>query len=93
MTSGTPGSIAGRCSPANVAIRRASSPDQLPVPGARVAAVFANPDAATLDRLAAEVAASRLTTPIQQTYALDQIGDAFAAFGAGTRGKLAVAIA
>jgi NADPH:quinone reductase-like Zn-dependent oxidoreductase len=69
------------------------SPDQLPLPNARVAPVFANPDAATLDRLAAEVAAGRLQTPIQQTYALDQVGDAFAAFAAGTRGKLAVTIA
>jgi NADPH:quinone reductase-like Zn-dependent oxidoreductase len=69
------------------------SPDQLPLPNARVAPVFANPDAATLDRLVAEVAAGRLKTPIQQTFALDQIGEAFAAFAAGTRGNLAIAIA
>lgn len=68
------------------------SPEQLPLPNALVAPVFASSDAATLDRLAAEVAAGRLQTSIQQTYALDQIGDAFAAFSAGTRGKLAVAI-
>jgi NADPH:quinone reductase-like Zn-dependent oxidoreductase len=68
------------------------SPDQLPVPNARVSGVFANPDAATLDRLAAEVAAGRLKTPIEQTYALDRIGEAFAAFAAGTRGKLAVSV-
>ena len=68
------------------------SPDQLPVPNASVSGVFANPDAATLDRLADEVAASRLKTPIQQTYALDQIGEAFAAFAAGTLGKLAVSV-
>jgi NADPH:quinone reductase-like Zn-dependent oxidoreductase len=68
------------------------SPDQLPVPNASVSGVFANPDAATLDRLAAECAAGRLKTPIQQTYALDRIGEAFAAFAAGTRGKLAVSV-
>ncbi|CAA9447125.1 MAG: hypothetical protein AVDCRST_MAG28-983 [uncultured Rubrobacteraceae bacterium] len=68
------------------------SPDQLPVPNARVSSVFANPDTATLDRLAAEVAAGRLKTPIEQTYALDRIGEAFAAFAAGTRGKLAVSV-
>jgi NADPH:quinone reductase-like Zn-dependent oxidoreductase len=68
------------------------SPDQLPVPNARVSGVFANPDAATLDRLAAEVAAGRLKTPIEQTYALDRVGEAFAAFAAGTRGKLAVSV-
>ena len=69
------------------------SPEQLPLPNAKVSSVFASSDAATLDRLAAEVAAGRLQTPIQQTYALDQIGEAFAAFGTGTRGKLAIAIA
>jgi NADPH:quinone reductase-like Zn-dependent oxidoreductase len=69
------------------------SPEQLPLQDAQVAPVFASSDAATLDRLAAEVAAGRLKTPIQQTYALDQLGDAFAVFGAGTRGKLAVSIA
>jgi NADPH:quinone reductase-like Zn-dependent oxidoreductase len=68
------------------------SPDQLPVPNAHVSGVFANPDAATLDRLAAEVAAGRLKTPIQQTYTLDRIGEAFAAFAAGKRGKLAVSV-
>ena len=68
------------------------SPDQLPVPNARVSGVFANPDAATLDRLADEVAAGRLETPIQQTYALDRVDEAFAAFAAGTRGKLAVSV-
>jgi NADPH:quinone reductase-like Zn-dependent oxidoreductase len=68
------------------------SAEQLPLPNAQVAPVFASSDAATLDRLAAEVAAGRLKTSIQQTYALEQIGDAFAAFEAGTRGKLAVAI-
>ncbi len=68
------------------------SPDQLPLPGARVSPVFASADAATLDRLAAEVAAGRLKTPIQRTYALDQVGEAFAAFAAGTRGKLAISI-
>ncbi len=34
-------------------------------------------DAATLDRLAAEVAAGRLKMPIQRTYALDHVGEAF----------------
>jgi NADPH:quinone reductase-like Zn-dependent oxidoreductase len=68
------------------------SPDQLPVPNASVSGVFANPDAATLDRLAAECAAGRLKTPIQQTYALDRIGEAFGASAASTRGKLAVSV-
>jgi NADPH:quinone reductase-like Zn-dependent oxidoreductase len=69
-----------------------TSPDQLPLPDARVSGVFANPDAATLDRLADEVAAGRLETPIRQTYALARVDEAFAAFAAGTRGKLAVSV-
>jgi NADPH:quinone reductase-like Zn-dependent oxidoreductase len=68
------------------------SPDQLPVPNASVSGVFANPDAATLDRLAAEVAAGRLKTPIQRTYQLDKVGQAMADFAAGTRGNLAIAL-
>jgi NADPH:quinone reductase-like Zn-dependent oxidoreductase len=69
------------------------SPDQLLLPDRQVFPIFANPDAATLDRLAAEVASGRLRTSIQRTYTLDQIGDAFAAFSGETLGKLAIAIA
>jgi NADPH:quinone reductase-like Zn-dependent oxidoreductase len=69
------------------------SPEQLPLPSARVAPVFASPDAATLDRLAAEVAAGRLQTPIQRTYRLDEVGQAMADFAAGTRGNVAIAVA
>jgi NADPH:quinone reductase-like Zn-dependent oxidoreductase len=68
------------------------SPEQLPLPNARVAPVFASPDAATLDRLAAEVAAGRLKTPIQRTYRLDEVGQAMADFAAGTRGNVAIAV-
>jgi NADPH:quinone reductase-like Zn-dependent oxidoreductase len=68
------------------------SPDQLPVPNARVSGVFANPDTATLDRLAADVVAGRLRVPIQRTYQLDELGQAMADYTAGTRGKLAVSV-
>jgi NADPH:quinone reductase-like Zn-dependent oxidoreductase len=68
------------------------SADQLPLPNAQVAPIFASPDAATLDRLAAEVAAGRLKAPIQRTYRLDQVGQAMADFAAGTRGNLAIAV-
>ena len=68
------------------------SPDQLPVPNASVSGVFANPDAATLDRLAADVVAGRLRVPIQRTYRLDELGQAMADYTAGTRGKLAVSV-
>ena len=63
-----------------------------PVAERAVAPVFASPDAATLDRLAAEVAAGRLKTPIQRTYQLDEVGQAMADFAAGTRGNLAIAV-
>ena len=68
------------------------SADQLPLPNARVVPVFASPDVATLDRLAAEVAADHLKTPIQRTYRLDEVGQAMADFAAGTRGNLAIAV-
>ena len=68
------------------------SPDQLPVPNARVSGVFAVPDTATLDRLAADVVAGRLRVPIQRTYQLDELGQAMADYTAGTRGKLAVSV-
>jgi NADPH:quinone reductase-like Zn-dependent oxidoreductase len=67
-------------------------PDQLAGRDARATSVMANADAATLDRLAAEVVAGRLRVPIQRTYPLDQIGQAMADFAAGTRGNLAVSI-
>lgn len=68
------------------------SADQLPLPDAQILPVYANADTTMLDRLAADVVAGRLKAPIQQTFALDKVGDAFAAFTAGTRGKLAVVI-
>ena len=68
------------------------SPDQLPVPNARVSGVFANPDTATLDRLTADVVAGRLRVPIQRTYQLDELGQAMADYTAGTRGNLAVSV-
>jgi NADPH:quinone reductase-like Zn-dependent oxidoreductase len=91
---GDPAHLTGLLAPGGrLASTLITSPDQLGLPEAQVTAVFADPEVATLDRLAAEVAAGRLRAPIQRTYALDQIGQAMADFGAGTRGKLAVSIA
>jgi len=56
-------------------------------------AVMANASAATLDRLAADVAAGRLTVPIARTYALAEVPAAFGDFAGGTLGKLAIAVA
>ena len=55
-------------------------------------AVMANPDAATLDRLAADISSGVLRVPITRTFALDEVPAAIAAFPAGTLGKHAVLI-
>jgi NADPH:quinone reductase-like Zn-dependent oxidoreductase len=57
-----------------------------------VATIMANPDTATLERLAAEVGAGRLRVPVQRTYALSEVPQALADFGRGTLGKLAVRV-
>jgi NADPH:quinone reductase-like Zn-dependent oxidoreductase len=63
-------------------------PDQHP------AAIFimANPAPATLDRLAADLAAGRVTVPVERTYPLADVPAAFGDFAGGTRGKIAIVI-
>ncbi|MGN8245177.1 NADP-dependent oxidoreductase [Cellulomonas soli] len=68
------------------------SPDQLPTDAATVVPVFATPTTATLDRLADDSAQRHTTVTIERTYPLDQVGRAFADFGAGTVGKLVITI-
>jgi NADPH:quinone reductase-like Zn-dependent oxidoreductase len=68
------------------------SPDQAGLEDVQVTPIMANPDAATLDRLAAEVAAGRLRVPIQRTYPLAQAGQAFADFS-GALGKVVIELA
>ena len=55
-------------------------------------ALMADPDAATLDRLAADVAAGRIRLPITRTYSLDEAPQALADFPAGTVGKFAITV-
>ena len=55
-------------------------------------AVMASPERATLDRLAADVAHGALRVPVARTYRLEETPQALADFGAGTIGKLAVAV-
>ncbi len=55
--------------------------------------VYANPAPATLDRLAADLAAGRISVPVARTYALDEVPAAFGEFAAGTRGKIAITVA
>ncbi|PKQ36264.1 MAG: NADPH:quinone reductase [Actinobacteria bacterium HGW-Actinobacteria-11] len=68
------------------------SPDQVPVEGVRVVPIYATPSEATLGRLADNHVDKRTTVTIQQTFALEQVTEAFAAFGAGTLGKIVVTI-
>jgi NADPH:quinone reductase-like Zn-dependent oxidoreductase len=55
-------------------------------------AVMANPDSATLERLAADVAAGRIRVPITTTVDLTGVPAAVAAFPQGTLGKHSVRI-
>jgi len=68
------------------------SADQLPAENVTVTAVYAHPDAATLDRCAQHhVEGGR--TVVQATYPLEQATDALAAFTAGTLGKIVITVA
>lgn len=53
-------------------------------------AVMADANAQALDALAADAASGALRVPVTATYPLEQAPDAFAVFGAGALGKLAV---
>ncbi|MET8550662.1 NADP-dependent oxidoreductase [Micromonospora zamorensis] len=55
--------------------------------------IMANPTPATLDRLAGEVAAGRITVPIKRSYPLTEVADAFADFAGGTLGKISITVA
>lgn len=68
------------------------SPEQLDAGDVTVAPVMANPAPATLDRLAENNTSGRTTTAIQQTFPLDQVADAFTAFGQGTLGKIVITV-
>ncbi|MGW2642832.1 NADP-dependent oxidoreductase [Streptomyces sp. NPDC001348] len=68
-------------------------PEQAGRAGITVTSVMANPDVATLDRLADAVASGALQVPIGQTYPLDSVAQAVGAFGAGTVGKIAITVA
>lgn len=59
---------------------------------AAATAVMANPDPATLDRLAVDAAAGRLRVPITRTYDLAEVPQAITDFSAGKLGKLAVSL-
>lgn len=53
--------------------------------------VMADPTSQTLAQLARDVAAGALRVPVTATYSLARVDEAFAAFGAGMLGKVAIA--
>lgn len=65
---------------------------QAPERGVVATATFATPHRGVLEALAADVLAGRITVPVQHTYALAEVPQAFGDFMAGTIGKLAVTI-
>jgi len=67
-----------------------SSPEQLPAGDATVVGIYANPDAATLNRCAANHADGVTRISIQRTYRVDEAPTALADFAGGTLGKLVI---
>jgi NADPH:quinone reductase-like Zn-dependent oxidoreductase len=63
-------------------------PDQHPA----ATFIMANPAPGTLDRLAADLAAGRVTVPVERTYPLAEVPAAFGDFAGGTRGKIAIVV-
>jgi NADPH:quinone reductase-like Zn-dependent oxidoreductase len=61
--------------------------------GITATAVAAAPNPSALTGLAVDIAAGRLSVPIQRSYPLTDVPEAFADFAAGTVGKLAVRVA
>ena len=68
------------------------SSEALPGRYLTVVPVMAHPDNATLDRLAADVTSGALRVPITATYPLEQAPQAFADFGSGALGKIAITL-
>ncbi|MGP4103497.1 SDR family NAD(P)-dependent oxidoreductase [Nonomuraea sp. KM90] len=66
------------------------TPDAVQGVEVSVHTIMADPNPQTLTELAAHAAAGALRVPVTATYALEQAPEAFAAFGAGTLGKIAV---
>jgi NADPH:quinone reductase-like Zn-dependent oxidoreductase len=55
--------------------------------------VMADPTSQTLAQLASDAASGVLRVPVTVTYGLEQVHEAFATFGAGTLGKVALTVA
>ena len=67
-------------------------PDQVSDLDLTAISVMATPEAAILDRLAADAASGQLRVPIQETFGLEDVPKAFVTFSGGTLGKLAIKV-
>jgi NADPH:quinone reductase len=67
-------------------------PAQIPSNTVKLAPVMANPTPKLLTRIADAHVAGHTRTVIQQTFTLEEISDAFAAFAGGTVGKIVLVI-
>ncbi len=68
-------------------------PEQLPAENLTVIGIYANPDPATLGRLADHAAEGAARVTIQDTIPLDDAPEAFATFTRGTLGKIVITTA
>jgi NADPH:quinone reductase-like Zn-dependent oxidoreductase len=68
------------------------APDELAERDIKAITVIADPDRATLTRLATDVTAGRLRVPLRKTYSLSAAPQAIADFTGGTLGKLGITI-
>jgi NADPH:quinone reductase len=66
------------------------SPDQVQTDTAVVVPVYANPTPETLDKVAVSHASGDTNVTVQQVFPLEETAAAFAAFAAGTLGKIVV---
>ena len=62
----------------------------VPAEGVNVVSIYASPTADTLDRIAKHQAEEHTTVTVQRVYELDEAGQAFGDFAAGTLGKLVI---
>jgi NADPH:quinone reductase len=69
-----------------------ADPGQAEERGITATATYATPHRATLEKLASDIIAGRIRIPVQRSYALNEVPQAFTDFSAGTIGKLAIVI-
>jgi NADPH:quinone reductase-like Zn-dependent oxidoreductase len=73
-----------------IASTRGLTPDAVETQDVTVHPIMADPNGQTLTTLAEQAATGALRVPVTATYPLEQVHEAFAAFGEGALGKIAV---